>query len=210
MHKLCPRIIGRDSKILKMHSTFGGEGMIKVDENIEKFYQYSFPMQTVLVTCNDKQGNVNIITIAWHTPISIKPPLYGISMAPSRYSHNLIMKNKEFVVNFVPYEMVKKAHFCGRHSGRSTDKIDQTKLTLIPAKKTKVSIIKECYAHLECKMVQNLTVGDHTLFVGEVLAVQATEGTFKNNLLMIDKIQPLYYIGGNSYTTIDGTKKKEF
>jgi len=59
-------------------------------------------------------------------------------------------------------------------------------------------------------MVQNLTVGDHTLFIGEVVAVQADENTFKNNLLTINKIQPLYYIGGNSYTTIDRLKKKEF
>ena len=183
---------------------------MKVEGNIEKFYQYSFPMQTVLVTCNDEQGKTNIITIAWHTPISIKPPLYGVSIAPSRYSHDLIMTNKEFVVNFVPYEMVEKAHFCGKHSGRTTDKIHTTKLTLVPAKKIKVPVIKECYAHLECKMVRNLTIGDHTLFVGEVLAVQATENIFKNNLLIINKTQPLYYVGRDSYTTINGTKKKEF
>lgn len=183
---------------------------MKVDGSIEKFYQYSFPMQTVLVTCNDEHGKTNVITIAWHTPISKKPPLYGISLAPSRYSHDLIKKNKEFVVNFVHYKMVEKAHFCGTHSGRSTDKIDETTLTLSPAKKVKVSVIKECYAHLECRMVQNLTVGDHTLFIGEIVAVQADENTFKNDLLTINKIQPLYYIGGNSYTTIDRLKKKEF
>ena len=147
---------------------------MKVDGNIEKFYQYSFPMQTVLVTCNDEHGKTNVITIAWHTPISKKPPLYGISLAPSRYSHDLIKKGKEFVVNFVYYNMVEKAHFCATHSA------------------------------------QNLTVGDHTLFIGEVVAVQADENTFKNDLLMINKTQPLYYVGGNIYTTIDRLKKKEF
>lgn len=183
---------------------------MKVDGRMEKFYQYSFPMQTVLVTCNDENGKTNVITIAWHTPISKKPPLYGISIAPGRYSHDLIKKSQEFVVNFVHYNMVENAHFCGTHSGRSTDKIDKTTLTLQPSKKLKVPIIKECYAHLECKLAQILTVGDHTLFIGEVLTVQADENTFKNDLLMTNKTQPLYYIGGNSYTSIDKSKKKKF
>lgn len=183
---------------------------MKIEGNIEKFYQYSFPMQTVLVTCNDISGKTNIITIAWHTPISIKPPLYGLSMAPSRYSHKLIEDTKEFAVNFVPYHLVEKAHFCGKHSGRSTNKILKTKLNLIPAKNIKVPIIKECYAHLECNNVQNLKIGDHTFFVGEVVAVQATQKTFENNLLIIENTSPLYYVGSNTYTTIDGKQKKEF
>jgi flavin reductase (DIM6/NTAB) family NADH-FMN oxidoreductase RutF len=183
---------------------------MKVEGSLEKFYQYSFPMQTVLVTCNDDYGKTNIITIAWHTPISIKPPFYGVSIAPGRYSHDLIKNNKEFVVNFVPYDLVDKAHFCGKHSGRKTDKITETNLSLKPAKKIMVPIIEECYAHLECKKVQNYTIGDHTFFVGEVVSVQAKPSSFENNLLKIENISPLYYIGGNSYTTIDRGLKKNF
>jgi len=183
---------------------------MKVEGPLEKFYQYSFPMQTVLVTCSDKQGKTNIITIAWHTPISVKPPMYGLSIAPGRYSHDLIGDTKELVVNFIPYNLVEKAHFCGKNSGRKTDKILETKLTLSPARKIKTPIIKEGYAHLECCNVKNYSIGDHTFFVGEVVCVQTTEGTFENNLLRIEDTSPLYYIGGNSYTTIDGKIKKKF
>ena len=182
---------------------------MKVDGSMEKYYQYAFPMQTVLVTCNDEKGKTNVITIAWHTPISKKPPLYGLSIAPNRYSHDLIINNKEFVVNFVPYDMVEKAHFCGTHSGRSKDKTDELKLIMSQAKKVKVPIIKDCFAHLECRLVQNLSIGDHTLFIGEVVAVQSNVESFKDDILQIKKTQPLYYLGGNSYTKID-TKKKKF
>ena len=183
---------------------------MKIDGTLGKFYQYSFPMQTVLVTCNDETGKTNVITIAWHTPISKKPPLYGISIAPTRYSHDLIKKNKEFVINFVYFDMVEKAHFCGTHSGRSTDKVDKIKLTLNSSKMINIPFIKECFAHLECKLVQDISMGDHTLFIGEVVAVYANEGAFDNDLLQVNRIQPLYYIGGNSYATIDKVKKKEF
>lgn len=183
---------------------------MKVDGPLEKYYHYAFPMQTVLVTCHDEAGKTNIITLAWHTPISHKPPLYGVSVAPKRYSHSLIEQTKEFAVNFVPYALAEAAQFCGTHSGRTNDKVSQTKLTLVPSKKLAVPLIKEGYAHLECILRQSISLGDHTLFVGEVVAVSADDNSFKENLLRTEMIHPLYYIGENSYTTLDRAIKKTF
>jgi flavin reductase (DIM6/NTAB) family NADH-FMN oxidoreductase RutF len=180
---------------------------MKVKGNIDKYYYYAFPMQAALVTCNDEQGKTNIITIAWCTPISKDPPLYGISLAPKRYSHKLIEKMKEFVVNFAPFELVDKVHFCGTHSGRNTDKVDETKLTLIPSEKIGVPLIKECFAHLECKLVETLSLGDHTFFIGKVMNVMADENAFIDDLLDNKNVQPTYYIGDNKYTAIDKNKK---
>ena len=137
-------------------------------------------MQTVLVTCTDGKGKPNIITLAWHTPLSSKPPLYGIAIAPKRYSHGLIKKSKEFVINFMPYSLVKAAQFCGTHSGRSTNKLSKTGLTLAPSKKLKTPLVKEGYAHLECKLIRTAYFGNHTLFVGKVISVSADKGAFKN------------------------------
>jgi flavin reductase (DIM6/NTAB) family NADH-FMN oxidoreductase RutF len=48
------------------------------------------------------------------------------------------------------------------------------------------------------------------LFIGTVVAVSADENAFENNLLRTDRIQPVYYIGQNQYTTIDNVKRKTF
>jgi len=181
---------------------------MKVNGNMEKFYYYAFPMQAALVTCNDEKDKTNVITIAWHTTISKKPPLYGISIAPSRYSHDLIKKSKEFVINFAPYSLVEKVNFCGTHTGKKTDKIDETKLTLTPGGKIKTPLVEECFAHFECKLYDTLTLGDHTFFIGEVVNILADENAFVNGLLDNKKIKPTYYVGSNVYTTIDGNKKK--
>jgi flavin reductase (DIM6/NTAB) family NADH-FMN oxidoreductase RutF len=71
-------------------------------------------------------------------------------------------------------------------------------------------LIKEGYSHLECILVKSLSLGDHTLFVGEVITVSADEDAFKNELLRTDKIHPVYYIGENVYTTLDRAKRKTF
>lgn len=180
---------------------------MKTTGNIEKFYQYAFPMPTVLVTCHDTNNKPNIVTVAWHTTLSKNPPLYALSLASTRYSFDLIKKTGEFVVNFCPYDHVQNAHICGTHSGRNTDKTKKTGFTLIPSLKVKVPSIKECYAHLECRLTQQIPTGDHILIVGEVLAVRADENVFLNDILQTDYIQPLYYLGNNIYTAIDKTKK---
>ena len=179
---------------------------MKVNGNMKNFYYYSFPMQAVLVTCNDRIGKTNVVTIAWHTPISKDPPLYGISAAPNRYSHGLIQKTKEFVINFAPYEIADIVNFCGKNSGINTDKIMKMNLTLEPSQKIKTPIIKECFSHLECKLKDMLKLGDHTIFIGEVVNVMADKNAFKDDLLEIEKIKPTYYIGGNIFTTISKTR----
>ncbi|MBN2599959.1 MAG: flavin reductase family protein [Candidatus Thermoplasmatota archaeon] len=183
---------------------------MKVKGTLEHYYHYAFPMQTVLVTCKDQKNNTNIITLAWHTPISRTPPLYGISLSPKRYSHALIKKSKEFVVNFIPYSKVEAAQYCGTRSGRTVDKPCQTGLTLIPGTTLSTPRIKEGYAHLECTLAKSITVGDHTLFIGTVVAVSADDTAFQNELLRTDRVHPVYYIGQNAYTTLDRAKRKTF
>jgi flavin reductase (DIM6/NTAB) family NADH-FMN oxidoreductase RutF len=183
---------------------------MKVIGSIEKYYHYAFPMQTVLVTSNDEKEHTNIITLAWHTPISRNPPLYGISVSPKRHSYTLIKKSKEFVINFIPYALVEAAEYCGTHSGRTTDKLCQTGLTLTPATKLSTPLIKEAYAHLECSLKKSIPLGDHTMFVGEVVSVSADDDAFQNELLRTDRIHPVYYIGQDAYTTLDRAKRKTF
>lgn len=181
---------------------------MKKTGNIEKFYQYAFPMQAAILTCIDKNGRTNPITVAWHTPISKKPALYGVSIAPSRYSYKLINESKEFAINFASYKMVEKIHFCGTKSGKNIDKIKETGLTLSDSKKIKTKIISECYANLECKLYKSIKLGDHTFFVGEVLNTEIDEDAFENDVLNNKKVEPCYYLGSNMYTTISNIKKQ--
>ena len=178
----------------------------KVPGKINKFYNYSFPKLTALVTLLDESGKPNIITLAWHSPVSIKPPMYGISIDPRRYSHDGIVKNGEFVVNFCDMSILDHVHYCGRHSGRKFDKFTATGLTPYVAQKVKAPLIAQAYAHLECKLVAHHLYGDHTWFVGEVLAITCDE-VFEDDLLS-EEVEPVYYLGNNMYTSFSNVRKK--
>lgn len=159
------------------------------------------PMHTVLVTCIDKKGKANIITLAWAMPTSINPPLVAISVAPRRHSYKLLEESREFVVNIPTMEIVRETLFCGRRSGKTHDKFAEAKLTPMPAKAVQAPIIKECAAHLECKLSQTFTTGDHVIFVGEVLHASADEGSF-STVFNIKNAKLVYHLGGDQFTTL--------
>ena len=132
----------------------------------------------MLATSIGKEGKPNIITLAWTAILSASPFLVGIAVSPRRHSHKLISETKEFVLNLPSAGLEEQVMLCGTVSGRDTDKLKRAGLTAEKSEKVSVPRIKECYAWLECKVVNSFVTGDHTLFVGEVVATGRKPGKF--------------------------------
>lgn len=137
------------------------------------------PRAAVLITSCDPAGRPNVMTAVWQTPLSHRPPMVGISIAPARYTHGLIAQVGEFVVNVVDEGFDAAVELCGDVSGAQADKFALAGLKTLPAARVRPPLIAGALAHLECRVVQSVTCGDHTLFVGEVLHAQALQGTFE-------------------------------
>lgn len=173
----------------------------KIDVDIQSSFRLIHPMHTVLVSCVGKTEKPNVITLAWAMPTSINPPLVAISIAPRRHSHSLIEETKEFVVNIPTMEILEETLFCGRMSGKDHDKFRETGLTPLPAKQVKPPIIKECVAHLECRLHNQFTTGDHTIFVGQIVAAYADKEAFKEGY-NLKKAKMVFHMGGNDFATL--------
>jgi len=173
--------------------------------NLSSAYRFLYPRQVVLLSCTDKTGKTNIITLAWSMPASIDPPMLIVGIGPKRYSHELIEETEEFVVNVPTMEILRETLFCGRRTGREYNKFEETGLTPLPAKTVKPAIIKECVSHLECRLHQRTTTGDHTLFIGKVLAAYVNQGTFAKGY-DLTKVKPVYHMGGDDFTTVSPEK----
>lgn len=174
----------------------------KVTVNIGSAFSLLHPMHVVLVSCRGKTGKPNIITLAWAMPTSIHPPLVAISVSPRRHSHTLIEETKEFVVNIPTMDLLDKTVFCGTRSGRTHDKFTETELTMLPGKKVNVPLIKECVGHLECKLHSQFITGDHTIFVGEIVAAHADKGVFTDTY-DLGKAHMIFHLGGDKYSTLE-------
>jgi len=182
---------------------------VKIDVDASLASRLFAPRLTVLVTSVDKKGRANIITLSWAMPTSFDPPLVAISVGKQRYSHELIEGCKEFVVNLPPREILEKVKLCGSRSGRAVDKFSEAGLTQLPSNKVKPPRIKECVAHLECKLVDELRTGDHTIFVGEVVAASVDEGAFdrREETIKLEVFKPILHLAGPYFSTSSGARK---
>ncbi len=126
------------------------------------------PRQAVLVTSRNS-GKDNIIALSWHSPVSFSPKLYAIMVGHTRFSHDLIKNSKVFCVNFMSIEHEEQVMFCGTRSGRDTDKFEEISLGKEKCKKIDCPRVKKALGYLECKVVNAVKAGDHTIFVGEIL-----------------------------------------
>lgn len=134
-----------------------------------------FPTPAALITCVDKDGNPNIITLGEVAIVSIKPARISIGLRPATYSNGLIKATKEYVVNFPTADIVEKVDLCGTRSGCNTDKFKVAGLTQEPAVNVVPPLIKECPVNLECKVVGTVSFGSHDLFIGHVIMMHAEE-----------------------------------
>ena len=131
-----------------------------------------YPVPVVMVTCVDKSGRANIVTVTWTGTVCSEPPMIGISVRPGRFSHPMIKGTGEFVANIPSAEQLHALDYVGTISGRNcADKFESAGLTPLPAALVKAPLIKECPVNLECKVRKTLTLGTHTHFLAEVVAV---------------------------------------
>jgi len=86
-----------------------------VTKNVTKC-SHHYPKTAAIVTAS-AQGKDNAMTAAWHSPISLQPPLYGVSISPNRFTHHLIAKSEEFGIN-----KVKPLLYLGSEFYATTDK----------------------------------------------------------------------------------------
>lgn len=155
----------------------------------------------ILVTSVAGGFNPNIITIAWHMPTSHLPMLVCISCANKHHSKRLISESGEFAVNIPTIDLLSEVVLCGTKSGRDIDKFKEAKFTQQPAQKIKPPLIKECIGHIECKVINTVPSGDHTIFIGEVIAAQAQQDIFDECWKVDDKKAKLiYHLGGKFFT----------
>lgn len=174
--------------------------MAKIPIDLAKAYRLLEPGPVVLVTAQYR-GERNVMTAAWVMPVSSSPPLVALAVFPAHYSHDLIVKGGDFVLNIPARPLAEKVHRTAMVSGRDADKFLTIGLTPFEATRVNSPRIAECMAHLECGVVEKYEVGDHTLFIGEIVAAAAEESAFDGEVWTgaDESVTPLQHLGKNMY-----------
>lgn len=140
-----------------------------------------YPLPVVMLSCADREGRPNIITVAWAGTTGSDPVTLSVSIRPERYSYGLIKESGEFAVNLVTKELVRATDFCGVRSGRNTDKFRECGLTPAAAANISCPVIAESPVSIECRVREIIPLGSHDMFLADVLSVDADEKYMDEN-----------------------------
>lgn len=144
----------------------------KRDLPVHLIRRFLEPGPIVLVSSAYK-GEKNIMAMGWHTVLEFSPSLIGCMITSANYSHDMIRKSKECVINIPTSDMLDTIIGIGNTCGSEIDKFDAFGLTPVKAKKVKAPLIKECYANFECKLVDAKMVNKYNFFIFEVVKAYA-------------------------------------
>jgi flavin reductase (DIM6/NTAB) family NADH-FMN oxidoreductase RutF len=135
---------------------------------LSKVYQLLEPGPVVLLTTADK-GRANVMTLSWHMMVEFEPPLLACVVSSNDFSFAALRSTRECAIALPAVELAAKVVQVGNTSGRDIDKFEAFGLTPLPARQVAAPLIAECFANLECRVVDSRLVNKYSLFVLEVV-----------------------------------------
>lgn len=135
---------------------------------LSRVYRLLEPGPVVLVT-TARKGRANVMAMSWHTMLEFEPPLVGCVVSNRNYSFTALRATRECVIAIPEAGLATKVVACGNTSGRRTDKFTAFGLTPVPAGHVGAPLIAECYANLECRVIDARTAEKYNFFVLEVV-----------------------------------------
>lgn len=142
--------------------------MAKRSFPLSKAYGLLEPGPVVLLTTQDK-GRPDVMTMSWHTMMEFVPPLVGCVVSRNGFSFAAPKKMRECMLNIPTVELAAAVVKCGNVSGRDMNKFEAFGLTPSPASIVRAPLIAECYASLECRVVDRRLMNRYDFFVLEVV-----------------------------------------
>ena len=138
-----------------------------------------FASGVTVVTLRDRNGNPHGITVSAFSSVSLEPPLILVCIDNNAGSHYAFRESERFVVNILSEKQ-------SEHSNQFASNIADKFINVHHHKGLEdIPVLKDALVNLECRLVQELIAGDHTIFIGEVERSYINDG------------KPLVYYQGN-------------
>ncbi|MDO8875712.1 MAG: flavin reductase family protein [Pseudolabrys sp.] len=148
-----------------------------------KIYEkYDFPVSDIrrflepgpVVLVSSAHGDQrNIMTMGWHMVMEFTPSLVGCLISSGNHSYEMIARSKNCVINVPTVELARTVVKIGNCSGADTDKFKASKLTALEPEVVTAPLIAECYANLECRLVDGRLRDKYNFFIFEVMKAHA-------------------------------------
>jgi len=167
------------------------------------------PRPIAVISTKNDDGTNNVAPFSFFTVVSAKPmiiafcPMIRTSTGKQKDTPINILKNKEFVINFVHEDIVEKINQTSMELSYGEDEFTISGLTPIDSIKVSPKRIKESLIQFECIFRDNLSYGDTPgsgqIITGEVVHIHIAEEIFENGKINTKKFRPVGRGAGNDW-----------
>lgn len=112
------------------------------------------------------EGDVGAFTANWVGQVAFEPRMVAVSVENDAHALDVIRKGGVFAVNILEQDQRELAGQFGRATAKVGNKLEGYTYS---AGSTGSPILSETVGSVECRVVLENPVGDHVLFVGEVV-----------------------------------------
>lgn len=168
-----------------------------MDEDQKKTALRMIPYGIYVLTCEGEDGTASAATVNWATQASFKPPLVAVGVKVDSLAHALIKQTGVFALNILGKGQGDIAFACFKPTRRDGDTIAGQRFSAGEA--TGSPILDEATAFVECKLVDSVEKGDHSVFVGEVVGagvLKPFEGRADHAILAMSDLGEKVFYGG--------------
>ena len=155
---------------------------------------YLSPTPAWLIGSYSDEGKPNIMTAAWAGICNSNPPCVFVSLQKPRATYANILKTKAFTINVASTKNWLETDYAGIVSGKKHDKFEETGFTAVKSQIVDAPYVEECPLVAECKVIQTIDLGSHTVFIGEILDVKVDENTIdEQGKVDMKKVSPILF-----------------
>ena len=167
-----------------------------MDANDKKQALRMIPYGLYVLAAESADGRVAASTVNWVTQASFEPPLLAVGVKADSGVHFIIKESKAFALNVLGKGQESLAFSFFKPVERDGNSIAGEPFSSGGAG---APVFSNAHAFLECKLVETVEIGDHSLFVGEVVDAgmsKALDGRPDDATLTLRELGEKIFYGG--------------
>lgn len=157
------------------------------------------PRIVTLITTVNSLKVVNAAPMDFTSPVSFDPPMMMICLKPMIRTYQNIEEKKEFVINILSRQYADEVLRCATRYPNGINKLEQVGLNTFSSVIVKPPRIKEAKIWIECKYVDEKSVGDHVAVFGQVLVVEAKDEVIHDGEVDMARVNPILHLSKDNF-----------